>query len=138
MKFKKLFYFIHVSVIIDNNKERFIFYREIVYCYIFKSIFLCYISRPYYGLLLVIDPTALLSSLPADSSPALATLVKNLRSSYSLSRLSIETSIPLSQVSFNLKILYIEKFYFCFILDLSSSSSFTILGSSKNYLSNSR
>ncbi|CAF5141740.1 unnamed protein product, partial [Rotaria sp. Silwood1] len=48
-------------------------------------------SRPYYGLLLVIDPSALLASLPTDSSSTLNTLVRHLRSSYSLSRLSIET-----------------------------------------------
>ncbi|CAF3339478.1 unnamed protein product [Rotaria sp. Silwood1] len=54
--------------------------------------------KPYYGLLLVIDPSALLASLPTDSSSTLNTLVRHLRSSYSLSRLSIETSIPLSQI----------------------------------------
>ncbi|CAF2331655.1 unnamed protein product [Rotaria sp. Silwood2] len=54
--------------------------------------------KPYYGLLLVIDPSVLLASLPTDSSSTLNTLVRHLRSSYSLSRLSIETSIPLSQI----------------------------------------
>jgi hypothetical protein len=63
--------------------------------------FFFYISRPYYGLLLVIDPTSLLSSLPTDSSSTLNTLVRHLRSSYSMSRLSIETGVPLSQVSYS-------------------------------------
>lgn len=54
--------------------------------------------RPYYGLLLVIDPSALLASLPTDSSSTLSTLVQCLRPSYSMSRLSIETGVPLTQV----------------------------------------
>ncbi|CAF3736451.1 unnamed protein product [Adineta steineri] len=54
--------------------------------------------KPYYGLLLVIDPSALLNSLPADASSTLTTLVRHLRSSYSMSRLSIETGVPLSQI----------------------------------------
>ncbi|CAF2708472.1 unnamed protein product [Rotaria sp. Silwood2] len=54
--------------------------------------------KPYYSLLLVIDPSALLSSLLTDSSSTLNTLIRHLRSSYSLSRLSIETSILLSQI----------------------------------------
>ena len=55
-------------------------------------------SRPYYGLLLVIETSTLLASLPNDSSSTLATLVRHLRPAYSMSRLSIETGIPLSQV----------------------------------------
>jgi hypothetical protein len=47
----------------------------------------------------VIDPSTLLGSLPTDSSSTLNTLVRHLRSSYSMSRLSIETGVPLSQVS---------------------------------------
>ena len=56
--------------------------------------------RPYYGLLLVIDPAVLLASLPTDSSSTLATLVRHLPSSYSMTRLSMETGVPLSQVRF--------------------------------------
>jgi hypothetical protein len=97
--------------------------------------FFFYISRPYYGLLLVIDPTSLLSSLPTDSSSTLNTLVRHLRSSYSMSRLSIETGVPLSQVSFSF--LFFLNIHLLFILDLSSCISFTLLGSSKNNLSNS-
>ncbi|CAF1268804.1 unnamed protein product [Adineta ricciae] len=56
------------------------------------------ILKPYYGILLVIDPSALLASLPIDSSSTLSTLVRHLRSSYSMSRLSIETGLPLTQI----------------------------------------
>ena len=55
--------------------------------------------RTYYGLLLVIDPTTLLNALPTDSSATLSTLVRHTRSSYSLTRLSIETGIPIAQVN---------------------------------------
>ncbi|UJR33890.1 hypothetical protein I4U23_021310 [Adineta vaga] len=54
--------------------------------------------KQYYGLLLVIDPSALLTSLPTDSSSTLNTLIRHLRSSYSMSRLAIETGVPLSQI----------------------------------------
>jgi len=68
------------------------------------------IFRPYYGLLLVIDPSTLLASLPIDSSATLATLVRHLRSSYSMSRLSIETGVPLSQV--NILFYFFNKYLF--------------------------
>ena len=58
------------------------------------------IFRPYFGLLLVIDAATFLESLPADSSSTLSKLVKHLNSSYSMSRLSFEVDIPLSQVSY--------------------------------------
>ncbi|CAF1389084.1 unnamed protein product [Rotaria magnacalcarata] len=54
--------------------------------------------KPYYGLLLVIDPLVLLASLPMDSSQTLATLIKTVRSSHSLSSLSLDTGIQLSQI----------------------------------------
>ncbi|CAF0752441.1 unnamed protein product [Didymodactylos carnosus] len=54
--------------------------------------------KPYYGLLLLSDQSSLQSSLPLDSSSTLNTLLKHLRSSYTMARLSIETSIPLTQI----------------------------------------
>ncbi|CAF2029168.1 unnamed protein product [Rotaria magnacalcarata] len=54
--------------------------------------------KPYYGLLLVIDPLVLLASLPMDSSQTLATLIKTVHSSHSLSSLSLDTGIQLSQI----------------------------------------
>ncbi|CAF3326035.1 unnamed protein product [Rotaria socialis] len=54
--------------------------------------------KPYYGLLLVIDPLVLLASLPTDSSQTLVTLIKTVRSSHSFSSLSLDTGIQLSQI----------------------------------------
>jgi len=53
--------------------------------------------KMFHGLLLVIDPSTLINSLPVDSSSTLSTLVRHARSSYSLSRLSVETGIPIGQ-----------------------------------------
>lgn len=76
----------------------------VVFCLSKNGDFLFYWLRPYYGILLVIDSATLLSSLPSDSSSTLSTLVKHLRSTYSMSRLSIETGLPLTQVRVSLSL----------------------------------
>lgn len=66
--------------------------------------------RIFHGLLLVIDPSTLINSLPVDSSSTLSTLVRHVRSSYSLSRLSVETGIPIGQVIDTLNLFNIQVF----------------------------
>lgn len=110
----------------------------VVFCLSKNGDFLFYWLRPYYGILLVIDSATLLSSLPSDSSSTLSTLVKHLRSTYSMSRLSIETGLPLTQVRVSLSLLYesmktnIFKFQ-----DLPFGITLTLLGTCKDYLSDS-